>query len=241
VGFESARGAGAIARMGNVPFVPLMSPPLRFLITAGPTREAIDPVRFISNRSSGKMGFAMAQAAAEAGHRVVLVTGPVSLPTPVGVERRNVISAEDMFRAVEGLVGGADVAVMTAAVADYRPVEPAPQKIKKAEGPLQVTFERTQDILGSMRGQLGFRGVLVGFAAETENVLVNAKSKLLRKGCDLLVANDVSQGGIGFEANDNEVALLFATAAPRVLPRMSKLEIARELIRVIVSLHAALP
>jgi phosphopantothenoylcysteine synthetase/decarboxylase len=218
-----------------------MPPPLRFLITAGPTREAIDPVRFISNRSSGKMGFAVAQAAAEAGHRVVLITGPVSLPKPVGVERRNVVSAEDMFRAVEGMIDGIDVAVMTAAVADYRPIQPAPQKIKKDEGPLLLTFERTRDILGSMRGQLGFRGVLVGFAAETENVLANAKSKLVRKGCDLLVANDVSQGGIGFEANDNEVVLLLAEGEARVLPRMSKLEIARELIRVIVSLHAELP
>lgn len=218
-----------------------MPPPLRFLITAGPTREAIDPVRFISNRSSGKMGFALAQAAAEAGHRVILVTGPVSLPTPVDVERRNVVSAEDMFQSVEGLIDGIDIAVLTAAVADYRPVEAAPQKIKKEQGQLLLTFERTRDILGSMRGHLGFRGVLVGFAAETENVLANARAKLLRKGCDLMVANDVSQGGIGFDANDNEVTLLFAAGEARALPRLSKLEIARELVRVIVRLHAQLP
>ena len=214
---------------------------LRFLITAGPTREAIDPVRFISNRSSGKMGFALAQAAAEVGYRVVLVTGPVSLQTPVGVERRNVVSAEDMYQAVETLIGATDIAVMTAAVADYRPVQAAAQKIKKEAGQLLLAFERTRDILGSMRGHLGFRGVLVGFAAETENVLANAKAKLVRKGCDLIVANDVSQGGIGFDANDNEVTLLFAASEARVLPRMSKLEIARELVRVTVSLHAELP
>jgi phosphopantothenoylcysteine synthetase/decarboxylase len=210
-----------------------MPAPLRFLITAGPTREAIDPVRFTSNRSSGKMGFAVAQAAAEAGHRVALVTGPVTLPTPVGVERRNVVSAEDMFEAVEELIPGTDVAILTAAVADYRPVCAEPQKIKKEEGQLLLAFERTRDILGAMRTHLGFRGVLVGFAAETQDVLANAEAKLIRKGCDVIVANDVSQGGIGFEANDNEVTLLFADGPPRALPRMSKLEIARELVRVI--------
>jgi phosphopantothenoylcysteine synthetase/decarboxylase len=211
---------------------------LRFLVTAGPTREAIDPVRFLSNRSSGRMGFAVAQAAAEVGHRVVLVAGPVSLPTPVGVDRRNVTSADDMFSAVEALAGEADVAALTAAVADYKPVEVAPQKIRKDRDRLELTFERTRDILGSMRTLLNFRGVLAGFAAETENVLANARDKLERKGCDLIVANDVSRGGIGFDAHDNEVTLIFPGGRIRELPRMSKLEIARELVRVCESLHA---
>jgi len=218
-----------------------MSTRLRFLVTAGPTREAIDPVRFISNRSSGRMGFAIAQAAAEAGHAVVLVTGPVSQSTPVSVERRNVISANEMFAAVEKLAAATDVAILAAAVADYRPVTVAPHKIKKKEDELLLKFERTRDILGSMREHMHFRGVLVGFAAETENVLVNARSKLERKGCDLIVANDVGRAGLGFDAHDNEVTLLFAGGAITALPRMSKLEIARELIRVCGSLYASPP
>jgi phosphopantothenoylcysteine synthetase/decarboxylase len=185
------------------------------------------------------MGFAVAQAAAEAGHRVVLVAGPVSLPTPVGVDRRNVVSADDMFAAVETLAGDADVAVLTAAVADYKPVEVAPQKIRKDRDRLELTFERTRDILGSMRALMKFRGVLAGFAAETEHVLASAREKLERKGCDLVVANDVGRSGIGFDAHDNEVTLVFRGGGVRELPRMSKLEIARELVRVCGSLHAA--
>ncbi|MGI8603490.1 MAG: phosphopantothenoylcysteine decarboxylase [Verrucomicrobiales bacterium] len=213
------------------------APRLQFLITAGPTREAIDPVRFLSNRSSGRMGFAIAHAAAEAGHRVTLVSGPVSLQTPVGVERRNVVSADDMFHAVAERSADADIAVFSAAVADYKPVQVAAQKIKKGEGALSLAFERTRDILGSMRREMKFAGVLVGFAAETENLEANARAKLKSKSCDLIVANDVSRSSVGFDAHDNEVVLLFRRGKARWLPRMSKLEIARELVRVCEALH----
>lgn len=217
---------------------PRMAPrSLHFLITAGPTREAVDPVRFLSNRSSGKMGFAIAQAAAEAGHRVTLVAGPVALATPPGVVRCDVESADDMFRAVASVIAEAsapvDVAILAAAVADYRPVAVAAQKIKKHAGRLTLELERTRDILGSLRAPpLGFTGVLIGFAAETENVLAHARDKLLRKGCDLIVANDVSRPGIGFDAADNEVTLVFASGELRPLPRAPKHTIARELVRV---------
>jgi phosphopantothenoylcysteine synthetase/decarboxylase len=214
--------------------------PLHFLVTAGPTREALDPVRFLSNRSSGKMGFAIARAAAEAGHRVTLIAGPVALATPPGVVRHDVESADDMFRVVAAVVTGAsvpvDVAVLSAAVADYRPVVVAAQKIKKHAGRLTLELERTRDILGSMREPLGFCGVLIGFAAETENVLAHAREKCTRKRCDLVVANDVSQPGIGFDADANEVTLVLPGDALRPLPRGSKLTIARELVQVAVSL-----
>lgn len=214
--------------------------PLHFLVTAGPTREAIDPVRYLSNRSSGKMGFAIAQAAAEAGHRVTLVAGPVTLPTPAGVTRQDVQSADDMFRAVEAVVADAtapvEVAVLAAAVADYRPVTVAAQKIKKQEDRLVLELARTRDILGSLRAPLAFAGVLVGFAAETENLLANARDKLVRKGCDFVVANDVSQPGIGFDTSDNEVTLVLPEGVTRPLPRASKLELAREIVREIVRL-----
>jgi len=212
--------------------------PLHFLITAGPTREALDPVRYLSNRSSGKMGFAIAQAAAEAGHLVTLVAGPVGLPTPEGVTRLDVVSADDMFKAVETAVGDpavpVDVAILAAAVADYRPVEAAPQKIKKHDGRVVLELERTRDILGSLRTPLGFSGVLIGFAAETENLLANARDKLDRKGCDLIVANDVGQPHLGFDTADNEVTLVLPGGETRPLPRSSKLDIARELVRVAV-------
>ncbi len=213
---------------------------LHFLVTAGPTREAIDPVRFLSNHSSGKMGFAIAQAAAEAGHRVTLVAGPVALPTPTGVLRQDVVTADDMFHAVKTAIADAttpvDVAVLAAAVADYRPVRVAAQKIKKHDDRLVLELERTRDILGSLRKPLGFEGVVIGFAAETENLIENALDKLNRKGCDLIVANDVSQPGIGFESADNEVTLVFPGRETRPLPRRPKLEIARELVQVVARL-----
>jgi phosphopantothenoylcysteine synthetase/decarboxylase len=145
-----------------------------------------------------------------------------------------------MFRDVEAVMADAatpvDVAVLAAAVADYRPVTVAPQKIKKHEDRLVLELERTRDILGSLRTPLGFTGVLVGFAAETENVLANARDKLERKHCDLVVANDVSQPGIGFDTADNEVTLVFPKGKSQALARASKLDIAREIVRMIVGL-----
>jgi len=219
------------------------SPPLHFLITAGPTREAVDPVRFLSNRSSGKMGFALAEVAATAGHRVTLIAGPVALSTPAGVDRHDVESADDMFRAVEAALAQpaarVDAAVLAAAVADYRPAATAARKIKKHTHALTLDLVRTRDILASMRHPLGFRGVLVGFAAETDNVLVHAREKLRRKGCDLIVANDVSRPGIGFDTSDNEVTLVFPDGTTRPLPRAPKITLAKEIVRLATSLAVA--
>ncbi len=183
--------------------------PLRVLITAGPTHEAIDPVRFIGNRSSGKMGFALADAAVAAGHEVTLIAGPVNLPTPAGVHRVNVTSAAEMYAAVSSNISTIDLAILCAAVADFTPADPAQQKIKKSgQDTMTLQLVPTQDILGSMREPLGFTGTLVGFAAETENLIANAQDKLLRKSCDFLAANDVSIPNSGFESDNNSVTLL---------------------------------
>jgi phosphopantothenoylcysteine synthetase/decarboxylase len=212
---------------------------MRILITAGPTREPIDPVRFISNRSSGRMGYALAQAAREAGCAVTLVSGPTSLVPPVGANFVPVDTAKQMFDAVAGIIKAHDVAIFSAAVADYRPVEIAPEKIKKTEPRMVLELERTSDILGSARVQFGFEGFLVGFAAETENVLQEAHGKLRRKACDLVVANDVSKPGTGFDSDENEVTLCLPGSKSLPLPRSTKIELAREIIRFIQGRVAA--
>jgi phosphopantothenoylcysteine synthetase/decarboxylase len=209
---------------------------MKVLITAGPTREAIDPVRYVSNRSSGKMGFALAAAAREAGHEVVLISGPVGLATPVGVERVEVVSAREMHEAVKREIVGCQVAIFAAAVADYRPVAVAEQKIKKSGARLTLELERTEDILGSAREPFGFAGLLVGFAAETERLVEHAMDKLRRKRCDLIIANDVSQPGIGFDSGENAVTLCLASGEVRELPQQSKEGLARELMGVIFTL-----
>ncbi len=208
---------------------------MRILITAGPTREAIDPVRFLSNRSSGRMGYALARAAAVHGHEVILVSGPVSLEVPKGVERKAVVSAKEMYEAVEAHVDGLEMAIHSAAVADYRPKEVHAQKFKKSASEWTLTLERTADILGSMREPFGFRGYLVGFAAETENLLENARGKLERKGCDLVIANDVSRADIGFDQRENEVSLLFKDGRQQSLPKAGKQDLADELLSIIVA------
>lgn len=201
---------------------------MRILITTGPTREAIDPVRFLSNRSSGRMGFAIAEAALAAGHEVVLIAGPCdagSFSEKIAcgaLQRVDVVSAEDMYGAVEKEIGEADAAVMAAAVADYRPVNAREQKIKKTVRGMILELEATRDILGSAREAMKFSGVLVGFAAETENLEANAASKLERKGCDLVVANDVGRSDIGFDAAENELLLLYAGGGREVLPKSLK-------------------
>ena len=212
----------------------------RILITAGPTREPIDPVRYLGNRSSGKMGFALAGAFAAAGHSVTLVSGPVALDVPHGVARIDVETAVEMYNAVAAELAEVDIAVFAAAVADFRPMKVAGEKIKKG-GPgeadlLCLELERTVDILGSVREPLGFRGVLVGFAAETENLEANARAKMERKGCDLVVANDVSRSDIGFDSSDNEVLLVLRDGTVEVLPMQSKRELAEELVEVILEL-----
>ncbi len=208
----------------------------RVLITAGPTRERIDPVRFISNRSSGKMGFAVAQAAREAGAQVVLVSGPVSLPTPPGVRRVDVESAEAMLTAVQNEVAAADIFISTAAVADYRPAHPSGQKIKKTSERLQLEMERTTDVLASVAARAD-RPFVVGFAAETESVEQNARAKLLKKNLDMIAANEVSHSK-GFDCEDNHLIVLWRNAR-QDLGAGPKLALARELIRLIGESYAA--
>ncbi|MDI1315422.1 phosphopantothenoylcysteine decarboxylase [Prosthecobacter sp.] len=203
---------------------------MRLLITAGPTREPIDPVRFLSNRSSGRMGYALAEAASKAGHEVLLISGPVSILPPANVELIRVETAREMFDAVRIHLPGCTAAIFSAAVADYRPAHTASQKIKKSATTLTLELERTEDILGSVRSHFAFTGFLVGFAAETENLIAHAQDKLSRKGCDLIIANDVSQPGIGFDSAENEVTLCLPGGQTIPLPRQSKTTLARELI-----------
>lgn len=182
---------------------------MKFLITAGPTREALDPARYLTNRSSGRMGYALAGAAAHDGHEVILISGPTSLDVPPGVDFIQVESAQEMYDAVRDMVRYADVAILCAAVADYRPVAYSEQKIKKSGDRIILELEKTPDILGSMRSVFGFRGRLIGFAAETQQMEEYARGKLERKQCDFIVANDVSRRDIGFDSKENEVALVF--------------------------------
>jgi phosphopantothenoylcysteine synthetase/decarboxylase len=212
---------------------------MRILITAGPTREALDPVRYLTNRSSGRMGYAIAEAAVEAGHEVVLVSGPVSLAKPAGMEVIAVESARQMFEAVQKSLAGCDVAIFAAAVADYRPVSVSEQKLKKTGERLVLELERTDDILGSARSVFGFRGVLAGFAAESEKLVEHAREKLERKGCDVIIANDITQPGIGFDSQDNAVTLCLPGDQTIQLPQQSKSALAREIIRFVMQLPRA--
>lgn len=211
---------------------------MRFLITAGPTREPIDPVRYLSNRSSGKMGYALAAAALAKGHEVVLVSGPVNLTAPVGAEVLRVETAQEMFDTVAGRIPGAEAAIFCAAVADYRVAEVADEKIKKTGETITLTLIKNPDILGSARSVFGFTGLLVGFAAETEKLAEHAVEKLRRKGCDLLVANDVSRSDIAFDRDENEVELFYRDARHEVLSKATKAEIAGALVERIESLHS---
>ena len=204
----------------------------RVLVTAGPTRERIDPVRFISNRSSGKMGFAVAQAAREAGAAVVLIAGPVSLATPNGVTRVDVESAADMLQAVQRELPGTDVFISTAAVADYRPAQAAAQKIKKTSDRLELAMERTADVLATVAARTE-RPMVVGFAAETEAVEANARAKLLKKNLDMIAANEVGHDK-AFDSDDNQLVVLTRNGRHE-LPRADKLTLARGLIGLIAA------
>jgi len=206
------------------------------LITAGPTQENIDPVRYITNHSSGKMGFALAEAAVEAGARVTLVTGPVHLPTPDRVSRIDVVSARDMLAACEAAMP-CDILVASAAVADYRPEVVATQKLKKdpstADG-LLLRMVRNPDILATLSGRPD-RPFSVGFAAETENLLDYAARKLRDKNLDLIVANDVANPSIGFNSEENACSVIDRHLNETLLPQTSKGKIARQLIALIAS------
>ena len=210
---------------------------MTILITAGPTREAVDPVRYLTNKSSGKMGYALAQTAAEQGHHVILVSGPTRLDVPDRVDYVPVETAQEMYHAVERRIGQADVAIFAAAVADYRPAVVPEQKIKKTGETMSIELVRNPDILGSVRSIFRYQGILVGFAAETEDVEENARGKLERKGCDLVIANDVSRKDIGFDVNDNEILLVTpdSTEAP---PKDSKQHLAHIILDHIVQLTA---
>lgn len=211
---------------------------MNVLVTAGPTREPIDPVRFLSNRSSGKMGYELASAFAGDGHKVLLVSGPTALDVPEGVDYLPVETAAGMHEAVGHHIGRMEIAVFAAAVADYTTAASATRKIKKSADTLTLELVKTPDILGSARQSFGFAGTLVGFAAETENLEANARDKLTRKGCDLVIANDVSIPGIGFDSNHNEVLLVYPDHS-RLLPRASKHELAHQLVQDILELHLA--
>lgn len=206
------------------------------MITAGPTQEAIDPVRYISNRSSGKMGYAVAAAAVAAGAEVILVTGPTALPTPSGVKRVDIISANDMFEAVMADIEQTDIFIAAAAVADYNVAEPATQKRKKEGTSLRLTLSPTQDILKCVtaREKPPFA---VGFAAETENLRDNALAKLNKKSLDMIAANTVGVAGVGFESNDNELQVMWHDGG-KCLKKASKRIIAEQLVELIAARYS---
>lgn len=206
------------------------------LVTAGPTHEAIDPVRYIANRSSGKMGYAIAEQAARRGAKVVLVSGPTMLDVPEGVRRVDVVSAAEMYDAAVAAFDEADIAICAAAVADYTPAKPADHKLKKAYEHLDMLeLVETRDILaalGSLKEAGSKRRYVVGFAAETDDLIANAFKKLEHKGCDLVVANDVSRTDSGFGSDTNHVSLLSASGVEE-LPTMTKTEVAARLLDAI--------
>ena len=210
---------------------------MRFVVTAGPTREFIDAVRFLSNPSTGRMGFAVARAARAAGHEVTLIAGPVALKTPPGVTRIDVVSARDMLNAVRTVIARADVLVMTAAVADWRPARRASRKLKKSEMSDTLKLVRNPDILKTIDRQLGgprsraaARPIRIGFAAETGAPAAEAARKCREKGLDLVVGNDVTEPGSGFGTATNRVTFVTPDGNVQRLPLMSKLAVARRIV-----------
>ena len=203
-------------------------------ITAGPTREAIDPVRYISNHSSGKMGYALAVAAVEAGATVNLISGPVNLATPDRVNRINVESCNDMLGAVESVLGETDIFIGAAAVADYRPADVAEQKIKKSQDAMQISLVKNPDIIATVAGKEN-KPFTVGFAAETQDVVEYAKGKLEKKNLDMIVANDVSQDGIGFNSDQNAIIIIDRNSQTD-FAQASKYQLANDVIKHIANL-----
>ncbi|HTV59563.1 MAG TPA: bifunctional phosphopantothenoylcysteine decarboxylase/phosphopantothenate--cysteine ligase CoaBC [Verrucomicrobiae bacterium] len=206
------------------------------LVTAGPTREDIDPVRFLSNRSSGKMGYALAEAAQRRGAHVVLVSGPTDLKVPEGVDWVPVRTAEEMRERVVERARETDVVIMAAAVADYRLASVHAQKLKRGAGSLALELEATPDILAELGREKG-RRILVGFAAETEHVAENAKSKLERKGADMVVANDVTREGAGFDGDTNIVTFYLRGGEERALPQMNKFDVANRVLDQVLEIQ----
>jgi phosphopantothenoylcysteine decarboxylase/phosphopantothenate--cysteine ligase len=202
----------------------------RVVVTAGPTRESIDPVRVVTNRSSGKMGYRIAEAAWERGADVVLISGPVALPAPVGVTLRRVESTRDLESAVREELPGTDVLVMAAAPADFRPSSPSDSKRSRIDGALAIPMEPTEDILSATRGERRPGSVIVGFALETGDALAKGRAKLERKDLDLIVVNDALEPGAGFEHDTNRVAILGRDGTPQILPLQSKREVAEAIL-----------
>jgi phosphopantothenoylcysteine decarboxylase/phosphopantothenate--cysteine ligase len=207
------------------------------LVTAGPTCEDLDPVRYLTNRSSGKMGYAVAEAAAARGGKVLLITGPTALETPAGVERIDVRTAEEMYGAVTKHFPGASIVILAAAVADYRPAQQSATKIKKSGESLNIALEPTTDILATVARSKGATTV-VGFAAETDHVAENARKKLVAKNADLIVANDVSAEGAGFEWDTNIVTLFSRDGCDLPLPKLTKQEVAHRILDEVIRLRA---
>lgn len=211
------------------------------VVTAGGTQEPIDPVRVVANRSSGKQGFALAQAALDLGAEVTLITGPVALTAPVGARLLQVNTAAEMLAAVLPESAMADALLMAAAVADFRPAQPAGQKIKKGAAALQIYLEATADILGAVaarKAESGFPRVTVGFAAESQHLLQNAQQKLSSKKLDLIAANDITAADAGFGSETNRVALLFADGRSETLPLLTKTQVAEQILAAVAVMLA---
>ncbi|OGV52883.1 MAG: hypothetical protein A2017_17130 [Lentisphaerae bacterium GWF2_44_16] len=208
---------------------------MKFLISAGPTREKIDPVRFITNYSSGKMGYALAGAAADAGHETILVSGPVCLEAPRNVTLISVETAAEMAAEIKKVSDSSDIIIMAAAVADYRPIKVHSEKMKKGSGNITLELERTEDILASL-GKIKHPGqILAGFAAETNKLLENALKKLNEKNLDWIIANEVGGKNSGFMSDENSVTMLSADGEKIVLPLENKKSLAVKIISVLTS------
>jgi len=218
--------------LGHVRYALSQNGPLagrKVVVTAGGTHEPIDPVRVISNRSSGKQGFALAQAALDLGAEVVLISGPVTLVAPIGVKRVDVVTAQEMLEAVMREINGADALIMAAAVADFRPINASTDKLKKEAGIPQIHLENAPDILHEVakyKERGGEVGVVIGFAAETRDLLKNARQKLEQKNLDMIIANNIEAEGSGFSVDTNQVTLLYPDGGSESLPLMSKAEVA---------------
>ena len=205
---------------------------MRFVVTAGPTREAIDPVRFISNRSSGKMGYAIAEAAIAAGHSVTLISGPASVAPPEGAQFISIMTSDELHDAVHRAAPECHVLVMCAAVSDYKSATVEPRKMKKRKTPFALELIPTRDILASLPKE-NRSYLVVGFAAETHDLTTNARQKLLEKNCDVIVANDVTKTDSGMESDENAVTIFFRGGESKTISRTSKKIIARELVKII--------
>lgn len=208
---------------------------MTFLITAGPTQERIDPVRYLSNLSSGKMGYALAEAARKMWHKVVLISGPTSLPAPHGVKVLRVTTAREMLRMVMKNYLKADVIIMVAAVADYRPSLVSKKKIKKTKPRITLKLVRNPDILAELGRRKGPHQILVGFAAETSNLIKNAKRKLREKNCDWIIANPIGKRGVGFGSDINRVVMLSREGQMINLGHDQKRNLASKILRVILA------